>query len=224
MERIELYALYLEDGAVEAAEAYLPQLSPERQQALLRYASPVVRSRSLFGELLARCFVAAAGGPPPFALTICRHIKGKPYSPDGRFFFNWAHSGDWVLCGVGPDALGVDVERPRRGKSRRAVAARFFRPEECQALEAVPEEKREDLFLRYWTMKESYLKYTGAGLSGGMKNVDVAALWAGQGAVAGRNFPLPGGAMAAIVAAPSLLPTAVTMISVEELRAGLGKH
>ena len=148
--------------------------------------------------------------------------KGKPYSPTGRFFFNWAHSGDWILCGVGPGALGVDVERPRRGASLCSVAARFFRPEEYQAIVDAPEETRGDLFRRYWTMKESYLKYTGdEGLAGGLHDVDVAALWAGQGSAAGRNFPLPDGAMAGIVASPSLLPREVTMISVEELRAGL---
>ena len=221
MERIGLYALRLEDRAIEAAEGYLSRLSRERQEALRHYTSPVVRSRSLLGELLARALVAAAGGPPPFSWTICRHEKGKPYSLDSCFFFNWAHSGDWILCGIGPGALGVDVERPRRGASLCSVAARFFRPEEYQAIVDAPEETRGDLFRRYWTMKESYLKYTGEGLAGGLHDVDVAALWAGQGSAAGRNFPLPDGAMAGIVASPSLLPREVTMISVEELRAGL---
>ena len=221
MERIELYALHLGGGTAAEAAAYLPRLSPARQEALLRYASPVVRSRSLWGELLARYLVAAAGGPPPFSLTICRHPKGKPYSPEGRFFFNWAHSGDWVLAGVGASPLGVDVERTRREKSWHAVAERFFREEEKQKIAAALKEARGDLFRRYWTMKESYLKYTGEGLAGGLHDVDVAALWAGQGPAAGRNFPLPDGAMAGIVASPSLLPREVTMISVEELRAGL---
>lgn len=223
MERIGLYALHLEDGAAEAAEAYLLRLSPARQEALFRYASPVVRSRSLWGELLSRYLVAAAGGSPPFSLTICRHPKGKPYSPDSRFFFNWAHSGAWVLAGVGPSAIGVDVESARREKSWHAVAERFFREEEKKKIAAASKEARGDLFLRYWTMKESYLKYTGEGLAGGIKDVDVAALWAGKGAAAGRNFPLPGGAMAGIVAAPPLLPTAVTMISIEELCAALAR-
>ena len=224
MARIGLYALHLEDGAAEAAEAYLLRLSPARQEALFRYVSPVVRSRSLWGELLSRYLVAAAGGSPPCSLTICRHPKGKPYSPESRVFFNWAHSGDWVLAGVGSSSLGVDVERPRREKSWHAVAERFFREEEKQKIAAASKEARGDLFLRYWTMKESYLKYTGEGLSGGIKDVDVAALWAGEGAAGGRNFPLPGGAMAAVVAAPSLLPDHVTMISIEELRTGLGTH
>lgn len=221
MERIGLYALRLEDRAMEAAEGYLSRLSRERQEALRHYTSPVVRSRSLLGELLARALVAAAGGPPPFSWTICRHEKGKPYSPDSCFFFNWAHSGDWILCGAGGGDLGVDVEHPRRPSAVRAVIARFFHPKEREALAAVPKERRAEHFLRYWTMKESYLKYTGEGLAGGIKAVDVAALWAGKGDVAGRNFPLPDGAMAGIVAAPSLLPNAVTMLSIEALRAGL---
>ncbi len=221
MECIKLCALHLEEGAAEAAEVYFPRFSRERQQKFFRYRSPGLRTRSLWGELLARYLVAAAGGPPPFALSIRRQAKGKPYSPTGRFFFNWAHSGDWILCGIGPGALGVDVERPRRGASLCSVAARFFRPEEYQAIVDATEETRGDLFRRYWTMKESYLKYTGEGLAGGLHDVDVAALWAGQGPVAGRNFPLLDGAMAGIVAPPSLLPREVTMISVEELRAGL---
>ena len=224
MESIEVYALRLDEEAAAQVKGYLAYLSLERQETVRGYRSSLMQARTIAAELLARALLAARSGKVPLELEICRDVRGKPYSPNVAAFFSWSHSGAWVVLNIGGERNGVDVEGPRRRAAVSAIARRFFRPEERRALDEAPRSERHLLFLRYWTMKESYLKYTGEGLSGGIKDVDVAALWAGEGAAAGRNFPLPGGAMAAVVAAPSLLPDHVTMISIEELRAGLGMH
>ena len=224
MESIEVYALRLDEEAAAQAEGYLAYLSLERQETVRGYRSSLMQARTIAAELLARALLAARSGKVPLELEICRDVRGKPYSPNVAAFFSWSHGGAWVALSIGGEQNGVDVEGPRWRTAVSAIARRFFRPEERRALDEAAESERSRLFLYYWTMKESYLKYTGEGLSGGIKDVDVAALWAGEGAAGGRNFPLPGGAMAAIVAAPSLLPDHVTMISIEELRAGLGMH
>ena len=46
-----------------------------------------------------------------------------------------------------------------------AIADCFFAPSEVDALRALPEADQPRRFLEYWTLKESYIKARGAGLS-----------------------------------------------------------
>lgn len=223
MEPIEVYALRLDEEAAAQAEGYLAYLSPGRRKAVRGYRSPLMRARTIAAELLARVLLAARSGKLPLELAICRDARGKPYSPDGAAFFSWSHGDAWVALSIGGEQNGVDVEGPRRRTVVSAIARRFFRPEERRALDEAAESERSRLFLYYWTMKESYLKYTGEGLAGGLESVDTAALWKGDGPAAGRNFLLSDGAVVGVCAPSGHLPDAVQEISFAALRAELSK-
>ena len=223
MEPIEVYALRLDEEAAAQAEGYLAYLSPGRRKAVRGYRSPLMRARTIAAELLARVLLAARSEKLPLELAICRDARGKPYSPDGAAFFSWSHGDAWVALSIGGEQNGVDVEGPRRRTAVSAIARRFFRPEERRALDEAPRSERHLLFLRYWTMKESYLKYTGDGLAGGIESVDTATPWRGDGAVAGRNFLLSDGAVVGVCSPSGCLPNAVREISFAALRAELSK-
>ena len=223
MEPIEVYALRLDEEAAAQAEGYLAYLSPGRRKAVRGYRSPLMRARTIAAELLARVLLAARSGNLPLELAICRDARGKPYSPDVAAFFSWSHGGAWVALSIGGEQNGVDVEGPRWRTAVSAIARRFFRPEERRALDEAAESERSRLFLYYWTMKESYLKYTGEGLAGGLESVDTAALWRGDGPAAGRNFLLSDGAVVGVCAPSGHLPDAVQEISFAALRAELSK-
>jgi 4'-phosphopantetheinyl transferase len=61
--------------------------------------------------------------------------------------------------------VGVDVEdRARRNLSPQLVS-RFCSPEEQVAVAALDPDDRQDLFLKFWTLKEAYLKALGLGIS-----------------------------------------------------------
>jgi 4'-phosphopantetheinyl transferase len=78
-------------------------------------------------------------------------------------FFNISHSGDYVVAAFSDREVGIDIEQ--RGRARVEVATRFFHPAEIAALLAAGEEERKRLFIDYWAIKESYLKYLGTGLT-----------------------------------------------------------
>ncbi len=90
---------------------------------------------------------------------------GKPYfSAYPDFHFNLSHSGRKVLCAVADRPVGCDVEKV--SAAREALAKRFFSAEEVAALLALPdEEDRRVFFYRLWTLKESFIKAIGRGLS-----------------------------------------------------------
>ena len=96
---------------------------------------------------------------------------GKPLFKNSSYQFNTAHSGDYALCVISDVECGCDIERVKEYKER--VAERFFSANEKQYLELSNE--KEDLFYRLWTLKESYLKCIGKGLSVPLNSFELIA-------------------------------------------------
>ena len=90
--------------------------------------------------------------------------SGKPFLKDyPELFFNLSHSGSRVFCAVSDREVGCDVERIRPADL--SVANRFFAPEERQTIANAPTEEQNAMFFRIWTLKESFIKNVGQGLS-----------------------------------------------------------
>jgi len=102
-------------------------------------------------------------------LTIAKDWRGKPYFAGApHLFFSLSHSGAYAACAFATHPVGLDLQEHRHC-SREAVARRFFHPREYEWL------KERDFapFFSVWTAKESYLKYTGAGIAGGLAGFSV---------------------------------------------------
>ena len=92
------------------------------------------------------------------------HIVNLPAQVDLRF--NLSHTqGLAVLALAFNRDLGVDVEYLGRQETNADIAERFFAPEEVLDFIAQPEHQKSARFLEYWTLKESYIKAIGMGLS-----------------------------------------------------------
>lgn len=78
---------------------------------------------------------------------------------------NLSHSGPIALCAVDTAPVGVDVQREIKAVTC-ALARRVCTPPERRWLDR--QRQRETAFATLWTLKESYLKYRGDGLSGGL--------------------------------------------------------
>ena len=80
--------------------------------------------------------------------------------------FNLSHTESLIVCGVVKGReIGVDVENIERGGDLINIADRFFSPSEVKDLHQWPESEHTDRFFDYWTLKESYIKARGMGLS-----------------------------------------------------------
>lgn len=105
----------------------------------------------------------------PAAWGFERTLMGKPAvaSPaEGRpLRFNLSHSAGMAACAVTRiGEVGVDVETIHH-RDFLKIARRFFAPEEVAQLEPLPADRQTEVFFRFWTLKEAYIKARGLGLS-----------------------------------------------------------
>ena len=76
--------------------------------------------------------------------------------------FNISHSKNFVICSVSENPVGCDIEKIRSIKS--GFEKRFFTQNEVCYLDKFSGEEKLKQFFRLWTMKESYMKFTGEGM------------------------------------------------------------
>lgn len=94
--------------------------------------------------------------------------KGKPELINSPLplRFNLSHTKGLIICAVTlEDDIGIDVENITRSNDVLAIANRYFSARECEELFALPVEQQRSRFFDYWTLKESYIKAWGLGLS-----------------------------------------------------------
>lgn len=89
----------------------------------------------------------------------------KPYYKEyPNVHFSLSHSGKMAMCVMAEALVGCDVEQVR--DKNRDIAERFFTEEENQFIKAQPHSaEQKDMFFRLWTLKESFIKCIGTGLS-----------------------------------------------------------
>nr|WP_294493814.1 4'-phosphopantetheinyl transferase superfamily protein [uncultured Mediterraneibacter sp.] len=90
------------------------------------------------------------------------------YSLSGETVFNLSHSGSLVMCAANMGGarvkVGCDVEKI--GPMHLNIAEKYFCREEYRTMTDEPsEEKRAELFYRYWVLKESFMKATRKGMA-----------------------------------------------------------
>lgn len=144
---------------------FLSQVSAERRAQASRFVRQADAYRSVLGEILTRVTLSKLTGLRPAELSFARNSYGKPsLSHHSNVQFNVSHSGDWIaLISGGTVELGVDVEKIAPIDMQ--IAERFFSASESQFLAAKPTEMQGETFYRLWTLKESYIKAVGMGLS-----------------------------------------------------------
>ncbi len=80
--------------------------------------------------------------------------------------FNLSNTNGLIMCGVAlQDDIGVDAETLTREIAAADIAGRYFSQQEADDLGEMDERMKRDRFFQYWTLKESYIKARGMGLS-----------------------------------------------------------
>jgi 4'-phosphopantetheinyl transferase len=145
----------------------LTWLSPAERARYDRFRHDVDREMFLLGRAMARSLVGRALVVAPDAWPWREGPRGRPEidRPDSPVSFNVAHSGGVVVCAVAHEAeVGIDVEDRRRARLDRELVDRYCSSSEAADIARAGDDWQ-DRFLRYWTLKEAYLKARGLGIA-----------------------------------------------------------
>lgn len=149
---------------------YRSLLSDAEAERLQRYKFEYLQHEYLMTRALCRITLSRYAGVHPADWRFRANAYGRPEidAPAGSapLRFNLSNARSLIACAVTRTAdAGVDVEETDRAGETVAIADRFFSPREVAALQAQPPERQRERFFEYWTLKESYIKARGMGLS-----------------------------------------------------------
>lgn len=169
----EIHLWLTDDRTVRDAEllgAYQALLNPEEVQRHQRFHFDRHRHQFLVARALVRSVLAQYEAMDSGAgLKFGRNKHGKPHLERGvksGLQFNVSHCEGMIALAVVQDKdIGVDVEFLPRKTAIDALAQRYFSPQEYRELDDLEGQKRRERFFDLWTLKESYVKACGLGLS-----------------------------------------------------------
>lgn len=163
---VEVYAVKIigDDQYREIRDDLLSILPQNRQTRIRRFRKPTDAQRSLFGEVMVRRIISEKSKIPAGKIAFELGPHGKPsLHGSNDLHFSISHSGEWIVSALSRSSVGIDIEKV--GPPKIDVAKRFFSEHEYTALMARPEEERDSFFFELWTLKESYVKLLGTGIS-----------------------------------------------------------
>lgn len=147
--------------------AALGLLSAEERARHQRFLPPEKRHEYLLTRVLVRTVLGEELGMAPEALRFVQNEWGRPeLSPPSQVRFNVSHTDGMVVILVSTDyEVGVDTERLARAPALLTLAPRVFALQELSDLNGLPTDLQAHRAVVLWTLKESYIKARGRGLS-----------------------------------------------------------
>jgi 4'-phosphopantetheinyl transferase len=146
---------------------YLALLQPEERDRHGKFTIERLRHEHLVARALVRTALSSYLPVSPAEWRFRSGPHGRPeLDPPRPLRFNLSHSGDLVVCVVADGAdVGVDVEPYGRAGKILGLSGRVLSDGERAALSALGPEQARGRALTLWTLKESYVKALGIGIS-----------------------------------------------------------
>lgn len=151
------------------SSSLIPYVSKEKREKVENFFKEDDKLRSIYGELLIRYMVISE-------LKINNsHIKfhytkyGKPLLLEPHnIHFNISHCEKYVVCAIDNNPVGIDIEKIETIDFI-DIANKFFTKDEANYIYPQSEintlEESTNKFYEIWTLKESFIKCIGLGLS-----------------------------------------------------------
>lgn len=124
------------------------------------------RKESLIGRIMLHKALSEFGAGE---YTVRYNDEEKPSLICNKdLYFNISHSGDYVVLALSDNEVGCDIQEIRPYNPKVAVR-HYCENEKCLIEES---ENKDSVFIKLWALKESILKFTGKGISGGLSTYD----------------------------------------------------
>lgn len=107
--------------------------------------------------------------PPNLDNEILITKDGYEYLPCDDVFFSISHSGTKVMVVFSDKPIGCDIQYIVNDEKKIDIARKYF--DESEYRKIINSKNPIDEFYKYWTIKESYVKAIGRGLSYGLNKI-----------------------------------------------------
>lgn len=166
----EIFALNIENRIpVHRFQFFFDCFPGEKQKKIERLIREKDRERALVSELLIRYLSCLKLGLQNEDLRFDANEFGKPFLVNRpEFYYNITHSGDWVVIALSKSEVGIDIERIR--KIDLDIAKKYFTDQEYLDINSRTGKEKREYFFDIWTLKESYVKALGQGLTISLKS------------------------------------------------------
>lgn len=169
----EVHIWTVDPNAIDAPElvsAYERLMTPAEHERQRRFHFQKDRHQFLVARALLRTTLSRYTGIDPRGWEFAANAYGRPeiVQPLGveRLRFSISHTEGLIACAVTRGGeVGVDVENLKRSGDYMEIAERVFSPFEIAQIYGLPKDRQYLRFFEYWTLKESYIKARGLGLS-----------------------------------------------------------
>jgi 4'-phosphopantetheinyl transferase len=149
---------------------YRALLSDAERARAQRFYFAADRHRFLVTRAAVRTILSRYAALAPAQWAFKRNAYGRPAIANpglgASLAFNLSHSRELIVIAVaGAGQFGIDTEAMLARPAPLAQADHFFSRAEAAALRALPGHLQQARFFQLWTLKESYIKARGMGLS-----------------------------------------------------------
>jgi 4'-phosphopantetheinyl transferase len=150
---------------------YRRLLTGEERHRAARFYFERDRRQYLVTRALVRTVLSRYASVSPEDWAFATNAHGRPFivnpgHDDDRLVFNVSHTAGLIVLGVTAHrGLGVDAENLELRRVALDIADHYFAQQEALELAALPVERQPERLIEYWTLKESYTKARGMGLS-----------------------------------------------------------
>lgn len=169
---VHLWTCEVSDSAESGFEARAATLDETERARAARYVRVTDRRHYIVAHSMLRDLLSAYTGIAPRDFVFDTGPHGRPFiaepAMDKPLWFNLSHTRGRVGCAFASNTEpGFDIEFTGRATNTAEIASRYFAREELAWLEreCPTDETRRLGFFTLWTLKESYVKARGMGLS-----------------------------------------------------------
>ncbi|MBU3219487.1 4'-phosphopantetheinyl transferase superfamily protein [Clostridium algidicarnis] len=170
---MEIYIVKVSDIGEEKLNKLCLLIDLEKKYKIKKFINKKDKIRTIIGEILIRTIIVQKLKISNKYIEFNKNQYGKPYLKDHpKFNFNISHSGEYVLCAVDNKPIGIDVEEVKHIEFEE-IAKSFFTVNELDYIVNQDFNFRLNRFYEIWSLKESYIKCCGKGLSIPLKSFSI---------------------------------------------------
>ncbi len=148
-------------------------LSLDERQKVARYRLNSAKHNALITRVFLRFVLSQYAAISPKDWRFSYSDLGKPEIANANIAlrFNLSHNTRLIICAIClHNDIGCDVENLSRKISITPIAKRFFSTKEAIDIQNLPDHLQGKGFFERWTLKESFVKATGQGITKGLSS------------------------------------------------------